>query len=215
VKKTSVLLLLLLLMIGGLAVTEPTPASGLPSEPTEEIYLGLGEATPGENGWIVSDYTIRIISPVDALVNGQPLKDGRFTITGDGRHSVELQPGPNGQGNTVTQFINIDKTPPKVEWTTEHNAAMSGWDALTAELSDETAGLCSVESSFDHGQNWDSHNLAPMTPDGVTILHETTWSIHRDFRDFPPGVQVVLLRARDCAGNVSPGEILVFRVVKP
>lgn len=215
-KKTNLLLFLLLVMIAGLAIMEPAPVlSKVPARPTEEIYLGLGQGTPGENGWIVSNYTLHIISPADALVNGQPLKDGSFTITEDGKHSVELQPGPDGKDNTVTQFINIDKTPPTVKWTTEQNTPLSGWDALTAELSDETSGLCSVESSFDHGQNWDKSNLAPMTPDGVTIFHETTWSIHRNFRDFPPGVQVVLLRARDCAGNVSPGEILVFRVVKP
>jgi hypothetical protein len=215
VKKSNLLLLLLLIVIGVLVLTEPAPASGMPTPPTEEIYLGLGAGTPGENGWIVSDYTLRVIRPAGALVNGQPLKDGRFTITEDGKHSIELQPGPDGKDNTVTQFIDIDKTPPTVKWTTEQNSAMSGWDALTAELSDETAGLCSVESSFDHGLNWETSNLAPMTSNGVTILHQTTWSIHRDFRNFPPGVQVVLLRARDCAGNVSPGEILVFRVVKP
>lgn len=214
-KKSSLLLLLLLLMIGGLAVTEPVPASGLPSKPTEEIYLGLGEGTPGENGWIVSDYTFHVISPADALVNGEPLKDGSFTITTDGRHSVDLQPGPGGKNNTVTQFIDIDKTPPTVKWITEQNVAVSGWDALSANLADETSGLCGVESSFDHGQHWDTSDLAPMTPDGVEIRHETTWSIHENFRDSSPGVQVVLLRARDCAGNVSPGEILVFRVEHP
>ena len=211
-KKSSLLLSLLLLMIGTLAATGPVPAAGISPMPTEEIYLGLGEATPGENGWVVSDYTIHVISPADALVNGQSLKDGRFTITTDGRHSVELQPGPDGKDNTITQFIDIDKTPPTVKWITEQNVAMSGWDALSADLADETSGLCSVESSFDHGQHWDTSDLAPMTPDGVVIPHETTWSIHENFRDFPPGVQVVLLRARDCAGNVSPGEILVFRV---
>lgn len=211
-KKSNLLLLLLLILIGGLAAVEPAPASGLPAGPTEEIYLGLGEGMPGENGWVVSDYTIHVISPADALVNGQPLKDGRFTISADGRHSVELQPGPSGRENTVTQFINIDKTAPTVKWTTRQNTVFSGWDALTAELSDQTSGLCSVESSFDHGQNWEVNNLAPMTPNGVTIYHETTWSIHENFRGFPPGAQVVLLRARDCAGNTSPGEILVFRV---
>jgi len=212
VKKSSLLLSLLLLMISTLVATEPVPAAGITPMPTEEIYLGLGEATPGENGWVVSDYTIHVISPADALVNGKPLQDGRFTITTDGRHSIELQPGPNGQGNTVTQFINIDKTAPTVKWTTEQNLAVSGWADLSAEISDETSGLCSVDSSFDHGLHWDTQNLAALTPDGVTIQHETTWSLHRNFHGFPLGAQVVLLRAHDCAGNVSPGEILVIRV---
>jgi hypothetical protein len=214
-KKSNLLLVFLIIVISTLIIIDPTSASKAPAKPAKEIYLGLGEGTPGKNGWIVSDYTIRVINPTDALVNGQPLKDGRFTITEDGKHSIELQPGPDGKDNTVTQFIDIDKTPPTVKWTTEQNSAISGWDALTAELSDETSGLCAVESSFDHGLNWDTSNLAPMTPDGVTIFHETTWSIHRDFRDFPPGVKVVMVRARDCAGNDSPGEILVFRVVQP
>ena len=214
-KKSNLLLALLVVLIGALVITDPAPASGMPARPTEEIYLGLGEGTPGENGWIVSDYTFHVISPADALVNGQPLKDGSFTITGDGRHNVKLQPGPNGRDNTVTQFIDIDKTPPGVTWTTPQNAILSAWDALVAELSDETSGLCSVESSFDHGQTWETHDLAPMTPDGIIIPHETTWSIHQNPRSSPPGVQVALLRAKDCAGNTSPAELLVFRVARP
>jgi hypothetical protein len=212
VKKSSLLLLLVLTMIGSLAASDYSPVVRIPTDPGEELYLGLGEGTPGKNGWVVSDFTIHVISPTDTLVNGKPLQDGRFTITSDGRHSVELQPGPSGQENTVTQFINIDKTAPTVEWTTQQNAVVSDLDTLIADLSDETSGLCGVESSFDHGQNWEVNNLAPMTPNGVTIHHEMAWSIHEDFRGFPPGAQVVLLRARDCAGNASPGEILVFRV---
>ena len=214
-KKSNLLLSLILLMIGTLAATAPAPAAaGTPTQPpAEEIYLGLGEATPGENGWIVSDYIIHIISPADTLVNGSPIQNGRFTITSDGRHAVKLQPGPFGQKNTVTQFINIDKTAPTVKWTTEQNLAVSGWADLSAEISDETSGLCSVDSSFDHGLHWDTHNLVALTPDGVTIQHETTWSLHRNFDGFLPlGAQVVLLRAHDCAGNVSPGEVLVIRV---
>lgn len=210
--KSSLLLLLVLTMIGSLAASDYAPTVRIPTDPGEELYLGLGEGTPGENGWVVSDFTIHVISPADTLVNGKSLQDGRFTISSDGRHSIELQPGPFGKQNTVTQFVNIDKTAPVVEWITEQNTSISGWTSLSAEISDETSGLCSVESSFDHGLNWDMHNLAALTPDGVVISHETTWSLHRDFRGSPEGAQVVLLRARDCAGNVSPGEILVIRV---
>src|SRR5687768_986852 len=116
-EKPNLILSLVLIIIGSLAAADFPPSSGMPAGPAEEIHLGLGEGMPGENGWVVSDYTIHVISPVDALINGQPLKDGRFTITSDGRHSVELQPGPNGQNNTIAQFINIDKTAPTVEWT--------------------------------------------------------------------------------------------------
>jgi len=215
VKKLHLFILCILFITVGLTASDYAPAVRIPTEPGEELYVGLGEGTAGENGWVVSDFTIHVISPADALVNGQPLRDGRFTVSSDGRHSIELQPGPFGQRNTVTQFINIDKTAPVVEWITEQNGSVSGWTALSAEISDETSGLCSVESSFDHGLHWEMHNLAPMTPDGVVISHETTWSIHEDFRGSPQGgqgAQVVLLRARDCAGNVSPGEILVIRV---
>jgi len=212
VKKTPLVFLCLLVVALSLIATIPAPAAGVPATPTEEIYLGLGEGVAGENGWVVSDYIAHVISPADTLVNGKPVQDGQYKITSDGRHRIEFQPGPSGQANTITQFVYIDKTAPTVTWTTEQNVFVSGWATLDAELSDETSGLCSVEASFDHGQSWDVSNLAPMTPNGVTIHHETTWSISRSFKDFPKGAQVILLRARDCAGNVSPGEILVIRI---
>jgi hypothetical protein len=177
--------------------------------------VGLSPITHAPSGWYTSDVTIEVVSPADALVNGEPLKDGKLTITKEGRHEIELQPGALGSANLVTQFVNIDKTAPHVSWLTEPNSAVSGYADLSAEITDATSGICSIEDSLDNGRTWETQFIS-LAPSGENpIVHETTWLLHRDFSEFPKGVQLIQLRAHDCAGNVSPGEILVFRVEKP
>jgi hypothetical protein len=177
-----------------------------------EAEVGLSPITHTPSGWYTSDVTIQILAPADVLANGKLLQDGKLTITEEGRHAVELQPGPHGRDNQVTQFVNIDKTAPRVTWLTEPNSAVSGYMALSAEISDATSGICSIEDSLDNGRTWGTQFVSvPGAPD-EQIIHETTWSLHRNFAEFPKGVQLILLRAHDCAGNTSPGEILVFRV---
>lgn len=198
-----------------ISVQPSFPDSGLVPEiiaGSLEAEAGLSPITHTPSGWYTSEVTIHIIAPADVLANGQPLQDGKLTISEEGRHAVELQPGPLGRDNLVTQFVNIDKTAPRVTWLTEPNSAVSGDMALSADISDAISGICSLEDSLDNGRTWETQFVAvPGAPD-AQIIHATTWSLHRDFAEFPKGVQLILLRAHDCAGNTSPGEILVFRV---
>ena len=183
-----------------------------------EIYAGLTEAVVGINpltglpsGWYISEVTLHILAPADTLADGKLLQGGQLTISEEGQHQVEFQPGPFGQANTITQLIWIDKTPPLVTWLAEPNLAVSGYGTLSAEITDATSGLCSLETSLDHGRSWERQfgALSDLPP-----VHDTTWSAQWDFQDFREGGQVVLLRAWDCAGNASPGEILVVQVKK-
>jgi hypothetical protein len=177
--------------------------------------VGLNPISHAPSGWYTSDVTILVESPADALANGKPLKDGKLTITDEGRHEIELQPGPFGEANRVAQFVNIDKTAPKVTWLIEPNSAVSGYADLSAEITDAVSGICSIEDSLDNGQSWETQFIS-LSPSGENpTVYETTWSLHRDFSEYPKGVHLIQLRAHDCAGNVSPGEILVFRVEKP
>ena len=205
----------LLIVISMFSVSaRPAPDSVFP-----EITAGLTEAVVGLNpqpgapsGWYTSDVTLHILAPADVLANGKPLPGGQLTISDEGQHEVELQPGPAGQANTVTQFVSIDKTPPRVTWLTAPQVHGSVSLILDAEITDATSGVCLIEASFDHGATWDGQSFPALAPGKPGDLYETDWSMQLDLLDFPQGAQLVLLRAWDCAGNVSPGEILVVRV---
>ena len=177
-----------------------------------QAQVGLSPLTGTPSGWYTSDVTIHILAPADALANGKPVQDGKLTISDEGRHDITFQPGPLGQTNTVTQFVDIDKTAPRVTWQTEPNSAVSGYADLSAEISDETSGICTVEDSLDLGRTWETQFLTVPGSRDTQVIHETGWSLHRNFTDSEKGVFLILLRAHDCAGNVSPGEILVVRV---
>jgi len=191
----------------------------VPRDAVPEIFAGPLQAEAGvspltgtPSGWYISDVTIHILAPANALANGKPLQNGQLTISDEGRHAVELQPGPLGQANIVTQIVDIDKTAPRVAWITAPNSAVSGYAALSAEITDTISGICSIESSFDNGLTWETQFMSLPGSRDLPVIYETIWSAHLDFDDFEKGVQVVILRAHDCAGNVSPGEILVVRV---
>ena len=207
----------LLIAISLLSISA-TPASP-PQASVPEITAGLTEAVAGvspltglPSGWYTSDVTLHIIAPADVLANGKPMPGGRLTISDEGQHQVELQPGPAGQANTVTQIVDIDKTAPRVTWITGQNSVVSGSTVIRAEITDATSGICRLESSLDHGRSWELQYLAWPTASEMPGVDEISWSMERDFTDFPRGAQILLLRAHDCAGNVSPGEILVVRV---
>jgi hypothetical protein len=206
-----------------LIVTSMLSISTTPIKPTPdlapEIHFGLMDASVGLNpqtgapsGWYTSDVTIRIVSPIGVLANGKPVQAGQLTLSDEGQHQVEFQPGIGISDNRVTQFLNIDKTSPGITWITEQNSAVSDNSDLSAEITDQVSGICRVEASLDHGKNWERQDFpAPVSGEPGTI-GETTWSMHLDTRELSHGVQVALLRAHDCAGNVSPAELLVFRV---
>jgi hypothetical protein len=207
-----------LFLITALLSISATPVGAAPiSGP--EMTLGRVEATVGLNpqtatpsGWYTSEVALQVLAPADALANGQPVVNGQVTLTEEGQHLVEFQPGPFGAANRVTQFVNIDRTPPRVTWLTEPNPELSGYGTLSAEITDATSGLCSLEWSFNYGDEWESQRLAAPLAGEKSAIQATTWSLSRDFADFPSGAQVLLLRAWDCAGNVSPGELLVVQV---
>lgn len=164
-----------------------------------QARAGLSPVTGLPSGWYISEVTLHILAPADALADGKPIRDGKLTISGEGRHLIELQPGPFGGANRVTQSVDIDRTAPRVAWLTEPDALAAAESGIRAEISDATSGICRIEHSFDSGRTWQGQI--------VPALRETTWSLHRDFS----GRQLALLRAYDCAGNVSQGEMRVFR----
>jgi hypothetical protein len=184
-----------------------------------ELHLGLLDARAGispetgkPSGWYTSDVTLRVISPADVLVNGKPLKNGQITLTEEGQHKIVFQLGPTGQTSLGAQFVSIDKTPPRVTWRTVPQGQGSMSLILDAEVQESVSGICAIEASFDHGESWDRQSFPAPAPGKAGDLHETNWSMQLDLFEFSQGAYVVLLRAHDCAGNVSPGEILVFRV---
>ncbi len=177
-----------------------------------EAEVGLSPLTGTPSGWYTSDVTLQILAPANVLANGQPLRDGKLTIREEGRHAVEFQPGPSGRDNRVTQFVDIDKTAPRVTWLTKPNSAFAGYGELSAEINDATSGLCSLDYSLDYGRSWETQVLVLPGTRNFQPIQTTTWSLHRDFREFSKGLQLIQLRAHDCAGNSSPDEILFFRV---
>ena len=207
------------LIVTSMLSISTTPLRPAAPDPLPEVSIGLMDAVVGVNsqtgtpsGWYTSDVTLHILTPADVLANGKLLPDGQLTISDEGQHQVELQPGSAGQDNLVTQFVNIDKTPPAVTWITEQNSTVSGDATLNAEVTDQVSGICRIQASFDHGRSWESQDFpAPIMGESGSIQH-TTWSADLGSREFSSKAQVVLLRAQDCAGNVSPGELLVFRV---
>jgi hypothetical protein len=208
-------LLLFLLFIIPLPVERTAPGREL----LPEVFLGPLEAQVGispltghPSGWYTSDVTIHVIAPANVLANGQPVQDGRLTISDEGRHRITLQPGPLGEENAVTQIVNIDRTAPLVSWITEQNAILSGVDAISAVITDATSGICTIESSYDNGRSWEIQLYDPLAGGDVQVAHEITWSAHGAFADFPSGTRLVLLRSRDCAGNTSPAVVLVIRI---
>jgi hypothetical protein len=177
--------------------------------------VGVSPITGKPSGWYTSDVTIHILAPADTLANGKPLQNGKLTISDEGQHDIELQPGPFGKANTVTQNVDIDKTAPQVTWISELNSAVPGFAALSAEITDATSGICSIDDSLDNGRSWETQFLVqPGSPD-AEVVHTTIWSLHRDFSAFKNGPLVIILRAHDCAGNLSPGEILVIQANNP
>ena len=206
------------LIVTSMLSISTTPLRPVP-DPMPEISFGLMDATVGVNpqtgtpsGWYTSDVTLHILAPADVLANGKLLRDGQLTISNEGQHQVELQPGPAGRDNKVTQFVNIDKTPPAVTWITEQNSTVSSDSSLSAEVSDQISGICSIQASFDHGRTWESQDFPAPVMGEPGSIQQTTWSADLVSREFSSKMQVALLRAQDCAGNVSPGEIQVINV---
>lgn len=208
-----------LLATASLLLVSMTPAPMTPMAPATEIQFGLMEASAGLNpqtgkpsGWYTSDVRLLVIAPEDVLANGKPLAGGRLVVSEEGRHPIEFQSGPFGQANAVTQFVNIDKTPPRVTWRTAQQTTFSALEALEAEIADPISGICVIEVSFDQGKTWEKQFFPSPLPGETGPIQETLWSDHLDFKDFSQGIHQALLRASDCAGNLSPEQSLSFQV---
>lgn len=212
-KSISFLFMVLILMgfLSKLLLPERNTVPEILAGPLE-ASVGISPLTNKPSGWYTSDVTIHILAPSNALANGKRMLGGLFTISEEGRHQVELQPGPTGWDNTVTQFVDIDKTAPRVAWITKPEAVLAESEALVANISDPVSGICSVEASLDNGLSWESQVFPPAGIGEPGSVHETVWSMHLDSSRFSKSIQEVTLRAHDCAGNLSPSEILAVRV---
>ena len=174
--------------------------------------VGISPLTGEPSGWYTSDVILQVLAPDDVLANGQPMSGGKLTISTEGQQQVELQPGSEGIDNRVTQFVNIDKTAPQVSWITPPNTLITEQSSLKAEITDELSGICLIEASFDHGSTWESQAFTAPVMGEPGSVHKTVWSRQADFQHLSSQAQVVLLRAHDCAGNLSPADILVVRI---
>jgi hypothetical protein len=159
---------------------------------------------PGPNPATVANF------PVDAnLPAGETLPPDVILTTDANNHLHITFPRPQGRYS-----VESDTTPPTVTWITRFNTEVdTKFQNLEADIADAESGLCVVEISLNNGQNWTEAWNANSFP-WREPLTQTTWSYSDDFSAFSDGAHVVLLRARDCVGNVSPGEILVVRVKK-
>lgn len=139
----------------------------------------------------------------------QPLPPGAILTTDSNNHLQIIFPAPQGRYTAES-----DQTPPGVTWITPFNTEVAtNFQNLEADIADAESGICIVEVSLDYGRSWTEAWNANSFP-WREPLTQTSWSYSDDFSAFSDGAHVVLLRARDCVGNVSPGEILVVRVNK-
>ena len=193
------------------ALLSISATSSVPVQGAEEqgVDAGFTVATTGLNGWYTSNLTVYAVSPV--LANGKLLHPGEsITVSDEGEQSIEFAI-PDGE-NTATQLARIDKTLPTVTWNSIHNAEVTATTSgLSAEIADAVSGVCLVQLSTDNGRSWiEGWNAAGFALDEP--VKQTTWTYHDGFPEFATGSHVVILRAQDCAGNFSAGEILTVRV---
>ena len=196
-----------LTFIALLSISASSPAPE--SVEDQGVNAGFTVATTGLNGWYTSNLTVYAVSPV--LANGKLLHPGEsITILDEGEQSIEFA-SPDGE-STATQLARIDKTLPTVTWNSIHNTEVTATTSgLSAEIADAGSGVCLVQLSTDNGRNWiEGWNAAGFAL--TESIKETTWTYHDGFPDFASGSHVVILRAQDCAGNFSVGEILVVRM---
>jgi hypothetical protein len=194
---------LLKILLAALLTLSSVSAIQPPADDAPLVDVGLTMAVTGENGWYVSDVDIYAVSPV--VANGQLLQTGnKLTISAEGEQEIEFTT-PNGQ-NTAAQIVRIDKTPPEVYLVTQVNAEVTAsYSDLQAEISDAGSGVCLVELSTDYGSSWTGF---PVDKPSANV----TWGYFSGFPEFKEGGQVVNVRARDCAGNISVAKILVVQV---
>jgi hypothetical protein len=203
---------LMIIALLSISASSPAPAPVQAAEPG--VDAGFSVATTGLNGWYISDWTVYAVSPV--LANGKLLQPGEsLTISAEGEQSIEFvspdYSAVHGQ-STATQLARIDKTPPTVTWISSLNTVVTATSSdVSANIADRGSGICLIELSIDHGRSWiEGWNAAGFAL-GEPVL-ATTWTYHFGFPDLDKGAHVVILRAHDCAGNISPGELLVVRV---
>jgi hypothetical protein len=139
----------------------------------------------------------------------QPLPPGAILTTDSNNHLHITFPAPPGRFTAEG-----DQTPPGVTWITPFNTEVTTkFQNLEADITDAESGICVVEISLDNGQSWTEAWNANSFPQDEPIT-QTFWSYSDDFSAFSAGAHVVQVRAQDCVGNVSPGEILIVRVKK-
>jgi len=170
------------------------------------IVSGM-DAVVGQAGWYTSDVILHTASFIDPDIT---ISVDDIRVDHEGFNEVPI---PDGMGGTAIQLINIDKTAPSVRWNSlpysEVTAKTSG---LSAEIADQGSGICLVELSTDHGRTWiEGWNAVGFALKDV--VKESTWSYHFGFPEFDNGPHTLLLRARDCAGNISQGESLIVKMI--
>jgi len=164
-----------------------------------------GTAPEVKNGWHISDRSNYAIS--------QLRENSRLPRTGHGLpDSGQIQPNnPYLRVDTTNRHIQpgIDITPPLVIWNSPLNTEVTdSISGISAEITDRDSGVCLVQISSDNGRSWENGWDAQ---DFILneVVKETTWTYHPGFPEFTRGAHIVILRAQDCDGNTSPGEILV------
>ena len=166
--------------------------------------ISLSEnGTMGDAGWYVSYPTLTAsaadetsgIASIQHRLDGGAWQAGTSVAVGDGTHTVEIQ-AFDLAGNTQTTFrvLRADTAPPMVSFSDSMpGAVFSGTAYLSGETSDIHSGVASVE----------------VLPDGTgaswlpSLFTPAEWGLAWETSNLPNGDNVLLVRARDAAGNVS------------
>ncbi len=170
--------------------------------------------TQGRDGWYVSPVSVFAsasdslsgVSKVEVSDGVGEWQSGPLMISADGTYNprYRAQDVAGKEKTTDGPTIKIDTQPPESEFINPPNGSetwVSGVIPLIGQSSDRTSGLESVEISYDEGESW-------------STVERTggNWQVSWDSSDLPNGTYVILVRARDVAGNLESTARITLRV---
>lgn len=163
-------------------------------------------ATAGNSGWYLSAAALTAnpaddtsgVATVEYRVNEGPWAAGEdVLLENDGAHTVDFRVTDHaGLQAIISQVVKIDQTKPQSVFTTplegSSGTVIKGVYKFIGSSLDATSGIGVVEISF-NGSPWQS------VPQGAS----SPWTYSWNSSNYPNGTYVVLVRAKDVAGNIE------------